>query len=158
MFFFAAPAMVVTAQANDQNYMRTFRQRGSATRTMRSNDLVGAHPNLPLGTRVLVTNLQNDRQIVVTVTGRIAASGNRVLDLSQVAAIALRMEENDVASVSIEVVRERTDDDAPVPSARQTTSAQPAKQATPAQPARERQTPGADYVPPAPPIAPKKRQ
>jgi rare lipoprotein A len=95
------------AQTGDQNYTRTFRQRGSATRTMRSNELVGAHASLPQGTKVLVTNLQNDRQITVTITGRIVASGNRIIDLSQVAAIALRMGEQDSATVTIEVVRER---------------------------------------------------
>jgi rare lipoprotein A len=93
------------AQNNDQNYTRTFRQRGSATRTMRANELVGAHATLPLGTKVLVTNLKNDRHITVTITGRIVAAGNRVIDLSQVAAIALRMGDDDSVSVSIEVVR-----------------------------------------------------
>jgi rare lipoprotein A len=105
MFLLVSSNIGLYAQTNDQNYTRTFRQRGSATRTMRSNELTGAHPNLPLGTKVLVTNLQNDRQITITITGRIAASGTRIIDLSQVAAIALRMGEQDSTSVSIEVVR-----------------------------------------------------
>jgi rare lipoprotein A len=58
-----------------------------------------------MGTKVLVTNLRNDRHITVTITGRIAAAGNRIIDLSQVAAIALRMGNDDSVSVSIEVVR-----------------------------------------------------
>jgi rare lipoprotein A len=90
-----------------QNY-QTFQQRGTATRTMQSseNELVAAHPNLPFGTRVKVTNLQNNREVVVTITGRIVASGTRIINLTQVAAIALRMGDEDVVSVSIEVVRE----------------------------------------------------
>ncbi|MDR2742278.1 MAG: septal ring lytic transglycosylase RlpA family protein [Treponema sp.] len=105
IFLLILPLAGIYAQNNDQNYTRTFRQRGSATRTMRSNELVGAHATLPLGTKVLVTNLQNDRHITITITGRIAAAGNRIIDLSQVAAIALRMGDDDSVSVSIEVVR-----------------------------------------------------
>jgi rare lipoprotein A (peptidoglycan hydrolase) len=60
-----------------------------------------------MGTKVVVTNIQNDRKITVTITGRIAAAGNRVIDLSQVAAIALRMGDSDSVSVSIEVARDR---------------------------------------------------
>jgi rare lipoprotein A len=107
VFLLAAPLAGLYAQTNDQNYTRTFHQRGSATRTMRSNELVGAHATLPLGTKVVVTNLRNDRHITITITGRIAASGNRIIDLSQVAAIALRMGDDDSASVSIEVVRDK---------------------------------------------------
>jgi rare lipoprotein A len=113
VFLFVLPLAGLYAQTNDQNYTRTFRQRGSATRTMRSNELVGAHATLPLGTKVLVTNLQNDRHITVTITGRIVAAGNRIIDLSQVAAIALRMGESDSASVSIEVVREKETQEMP---------------------------------------------
>jgi rare lipoprotein A (peptidoglycan hydrolase) len=101
------PAAGLFSQANEQNYTRTFRQRGAATRTMRSNELVGAHAALPIGTKVEVTNIQNDRKITVTITGRIAAAGNRIIDLSQVAAIALRMGDSDSVLVSIETARGR---------------------------------------------------
>ncbi|MDR2070270.1 MAG: septal ring lytic transglycosylase RlpA family protein [Treponema sp.] len=109
---FVLPPAGICAQTNDQNYLRTFRQRGSATRTMRSNELVGAHASLPLGTKVLVTNNQNDRHITVTITGRIAAAGNRIIDLSQVAAIALRMGDSDSVSVTIEVARTKEEQEA----------------------------------------------
>jgi rare lipoprotein A len=108
LFIFMLSAHGLYAQTEDQDFTRSFRQRGSATRTMRSNELVGAHPNLPLGTKVLVTNLQNDRQITITITGRIAASGTRIIDLSQVAAIALRMGEQDSTSVSLEIARPKS--------------------------------------------------
>jgi rare lipoprotein A len=74
---------------------------------MGANELMGAHAALPLGTRVQVTNLQNDRRVTVTITGRIAAAGNRIIDLTQVAAIALRMEDADSVPVSIELAREK---------------------------------------------------
>jgi len=106
MIFLILSGVRIDAQSNDQSYMRTFRQRGTATRTMRSNDLAGSHPNLPLGTKVLVTNLQNNHQVTITISGRIAASGNRVIDLSNPAAIALRMEENEVTSVFLEIIRD----------------------------------------------------
>jgi rare lipoprotein A len=133
VIFLILPGVRIDAQTNDQGYTRTFRQRGTATRTMRSNDLAGSHPNLPLGTKVLVTNLQNNRMVTITISGRIAASGNRVIDLSNPAAIALRMEENEVTSVSLEVVRD--------PQGNATGNVDLLQ----------------DYAPPMPPVAPIKR-
>jgi rare lipoprotein A len=101
------PGLGLYAETNDQNYTRTFHQRGAATRTLNSNELVGAHPNLPFGSRVLVTNLQNDLQVTITITARIVASGKRIIDLSRAAARVLEIGEQDSTSVSIEVVRRR---------------------------------------------------
>jgi rare lipoprotein A len=91
----------------DGAWMGSFKQRGSATHGLKSSELVAAHPSLPLKTKVQVTNLQNNKQIVVTISARIAASGNRIIDLSQQAAAALGLAERGVTAVSIETVRER---------------------------------------------------
>src|SRR5918992_5671850 len=48
-----------------------------------------AHRTLPLGTRLLVTNIANGRSVVVRVNDRGPYRGDRILDLSYAAARAL---------------------------------------------------------------------
>ncbi len=55
------------------------------------NDLTAAHQTLPLGTRVLVTNLQNTSTIEVTINDRGPFAKGRILDLSYAAGRALGM-------------------------------------------------------------------
>jgi rare lipoprotein A len=93
----------------DAAYVRSFRQRGPATQGIKSPDLVGSHPSLPMGAKVTVTNLQNGSTAVVTITGRIAASGNRILDLSESAARVLGMAGGDATQITLEVIRDRPD-------------------------------------------------
>jgi len=55
------------------------------------NDLTAAHQTLPLGSRLLVTNLQNGNSIEVTVNDRGPFAKGRILDLSYGAGRALGM-------------------------------------------------------------------
>ena len=48
--------------------------------------LTAAHNDLPLGTKVRVTNLDNDREVVVTVNDRCKKRKTRLIDLSRAAA------------------------------------------------------------------------
>lgn len=50
------------------------------------NKLTAAHRRLPFGTRVEVTNLQNNQKVVVTITDRGPFIKNRILDVSRQAA------------------------------------------------------------------------
>jgi rare lipoprotein A len=68
------------------------------------HELTAAHPNLPLGTRVVVTNLHNRRSVEVRVNDRGPFVGDRVLDLSYAAARALDMIGPGTAEVRIEVL------------------------------------------------------
>jgi rare lipoprotein A len=68
------------------------------------HDLTAAHPTLPLGTRVAVTNLQNGRQVEVRVNDRGPFAKSRVIDLSYAAARALDMIGPGTAPVRIEVL------------------------------------------------------
>jgi rare lipoprotein A len=54
------------------------------------NQLTAAHPALPLGSRVLVTNLNNGRSVQVRVNDRGPVVAGRILDLSYAAARRLR--------------------------------------------------------------------
>jgi rare lipoprotein A len=63
-----------------------------------------AHPTLPFGTRVRVTNLRNGRSVVVRVNDRGPFVGSRIADLSHGAASAIGMVRRGIASVRIEVL------------------------------------------------------
>lgn len=66
--------------------------------------LTAASRTLPLGTRVLVTNLANGRSVVVTITDRGPFRRGRGIDVSLAAAMRLGMMESGLARVRIEVV------------------------------------------------------
>ncbi len=63
-----------------------------------------AHRTLPLGTRVLVTNIENGKQVRVRINDRGPYLYGRVLDLSLAGARELDMVDSGVAAVQLEVV------------------------------------------------------
>lgn len=67
--------------------------------------LTAAHPHLPFGTRLLVTNLRNGQSVIVRINDRGPFSGRRVLDLSYAAAKAIGMIRRGTARVKMEVLR-----------------------------------------------------
>ena len=73
------------------------------------HDLTAAHQTMPLGTRVLVTNLDNGRSIEVVINDRGPFAKGRVIDLSRRAARRIDMLEVGTTRVELAVVgcRER---------------------------------------------------
>ncbi len=67
-----------------------------------------AHPTLPLGTKLRVTNLENGRSLYVEVTDRMPKSSGRVIDLSKSAALDLGMHKKGLTKVRLEVVSSKT--------------------------------------------------
>ncbi|MDC0833640.1 Rare lipoprotein A precursor [Geitlerinema sp. FC II] len=70
-----------------------------------SSAITAAHPELPFGTQVRVTNLDNGRSLVVRVNDRGPYAYGRVIDLSAGAAERLGLIASGVAPVRLEVVR-----------------------------------------------------
>ena len=70
-------------------------------------ELTAAHPSLPHGTRVMVTNLTNGRAVEVRINDRGPFVGGRAIDLSYAAAQAIRMVGPGTAPVRIEVLGQR---------------------------------------------------
>ena len=68
-------------------------------------DLTAAHPTLPLGTRVKVTNLHNRKSVVVVVNDRGPVVDGRIIDLSYAAAEALGFQEKGLQRVRLDVVQ-----------------------------------------------------
>ena len=68
------------------------------------NKLTAAHPTLPLGTRLRVTNRQNGRSVEVRVNDRGPRVPGRTLDLSRAAAAAIGAVKRGVIPVRLRVV------------------------------------------------------
>jgi rare lipoprotein A len=68
------------------------------------NDMTAAHPTLPFGTFVNVTNLDNDRTAVVRINDRGPFVGGRIIDVSYAAARVLGMIGPGTARVRLEVL------------------------------------------------------
>jgi rare lipoprotein A len=75
--------------------------------TMAADALKAAHPSLPLGTRVLVENVENGERVVVRINDRGPFAVDRIIDLPRAAAERLDMVKDGVA-----MVRGRRIDDA----------------------------------------------
>ncbi len=68
-------------------------------------DLTAAHPTLPLGSLVRVTNLRNGRNVVVRVNDRGPVVEGRIIDLSYSAARALKFRELGIQRVRLDLVQ-----------------------------------------------------
>ena len=67
--------------------------------------MTAAHRNLPLGSLVRVTNLENGRKVTVEINDRGPYIRGRVIDLSRGAARRLGMVQDGLAEVRVEVLR-----------------------------------------------------
>jgi rare lipoprotein A len=68
------------------------------------NQQTAAHPTLPFGTMVRVTNLANRRSVVVRINDRGPFVAGRSIDVSLAAARILRMTEAGLARVRLEIL------------------------------------------------------
>jgi rare lipoprotein A len=68
------------------------------------NDLTAAHRTLPLGSWVKVTNLRNDRSVMVRINDRGPVKKSRIIDLSYGAAKMLGMGSSGISSVRLDIV------------------------------------------------------
>jgi len=105
----SAPAVargVFTAQEGVVSwYGAQFHDRKTASgERFDSGAFTMAHPRLPFGTMVRVTNLRNGRSVVVRVNDRGPFVGKRIADLSQAAASEIGMMRKGVARARIEVL------------------------------------------------------
>lgn len=88
-----------------------YSKRATGSRTasgerLHHDSLTCAHRSYPFGTMLKVTNLLNDKSVVVRVTDRGPFGRGRVIDLSWAAAQEIGMLAQGIASVKVEVVGE----------------------------------------------------
>jgi rare lipoprotein A len=87
-------------------YAMKFQFRRTASGERFNNlSLTGAHRTLPFGSRVLVTNLSNGRQVVVRINDRGPHVKGRIIDLTRAAFARIADVDKGVADVEIRVVR-----------------------------------------------------
>ena len=88
-------------------YSTAFEGRTTSSGKKFSNsEFTGAHRTLPFGTRVEVTNLSNQKSVIVTITDRGPFVKDRIIDLSQAAASELSFIEEGVVRVKLVIVKD----------------------------------------------------
>ena len=79
-------------------------RRSASGEIFNQNALTAAHRTLPFGTRILVTNLNNGRQVTVRVNDRGPYSGGRIIDLSAAAAAEIGLVNSGVGTVQLDIL------------------------------------------------------
>lgn len=104
---FGAQATVTVQEGLASWYGERFHARPTASGELfDATAMTMAHPTLPFGTQVKVTNLRNGRTVVLRVNDRGPFIGSRIADLSQAAASYLGMLRRGLAHVRLEVLRD----------------------------------------------------
>lgn len=99
----ALPGLIQKGKASF--YSKKFNGRKTAYgERVSAESLEGAHRFYPLNTLVEVTNLDNQRSVIVRINDRGPFSKGRIIDLTHAAAHALGMVSKGVANVSLRVV------------------------------------------------------
>ena len=80
-------------------------RRTACGETFDQQALTAAHKKLPFGTQVKVTNLKNNRSIVVKINDRMARKNRNVIDVTRRAACELGFGKKSRAYVRIDVVQ-----------------------------------------------------
>jgi len=86
-------------------YGRLFQHKKTASgEPYDMHDFTAAHRTLPLGSWVKVTNLKNDKSVMVRINDRGPVMKSRILDLSYGAAMILGMDGDGIAKVRLDVI------------------------------------------------------
>ncbi|MGN7720942.1 septal ring lytic transglycosylase RlpA family protein [Chitinophaga sp. 22620] len=107
----AVPAMAQKKVSNTpatgiaSYYAQKFHGRKTASGEIFDNTaMTAAHNSLPLGTMIKVTNIRNNRWVIVKVTDRLHHANRRIVDLTQAAAKQLGFIHWGLTKVKVEVV------------------------------------------------------
>jgi rare lipoprotein A len=101
-------APVHTNVASGGGGLASFYTEGAKTangETFNTHELTAAHPSLPFGTRLRVTNVSTGQSVTVRVNDRGPYVPGRVVDVSYAAADQLGMVKGGVAKVKLDVVQ-----------------------------------------------------
>lgn len=92
----------MAAQTGEASWYRAHVGITAAGLRQEPEALTAAHPRLPFGTTVRVTNLANGRSVVLTITDRGPFTGGRILDVSEAAARQLGFLRKGITRVRLE--------------------------------------------------------
>lgn len=100
-----APTGADTMEGLGSVYSDKLNGRKTASgQVFRQSELTGAHPSLPFGTKVRVTNTKNNKSVEVRINDRGPTQSGRVIDLSSAAAAKIGIGKTGTAPVKLEVV------------------------------------------------------
>jgi rare lipoprotein A len=100
-----APAPSFSQVGVASYYAAKFENRKTADgERFKSDGFTAAHRTLPIGTMVRVTNLNNQRSVVVRINDRGPFARHRIIDLSPAAAKALGIRDQGLMRVKIEAL------------------------------------------------------
>lgn len=103
-FTLNSPPVVQIGNASYYGVKKFHMRRTASGELMHRDSLTAAHRTYPFGTRVKVTNLKNNKWVVVRINDRGPRSKSRVIDLSVAAARKLDMIEAGVIKVKVEKI------------------------------------------------------
>ncbi len=107
LLFIVTLANAQAKQGLASYYHSKFHGKKTATGDIFDNTILTAASNVfKLGTKVLVTNLSNGKQVEVLINDRMAKYNKRIIDLSHAAAKQLDMIKHGMAKVSVEVIHD----------------------------------------------------
>ena len=96
------PHLRIIGQGKASYYASRLHGRRTASgERLNNTDLTAAHRELPFGSRVRVTNLANQRSVVVRINDRGPHGGGRIIDVSRQAAEQLGMLRSGTARVQL---------------------------------------------------------
>lgn len=114
MFFGLESQLAFANNSNDQTQTQTgaaswygskyHGRRTSSGERYNKNEMTAAHKTLPFGTKVKVTNLANNKSVIVRINDRGPFVGHRIIDVSEAAARKIRLRNEGVGKVKVEVV------------------------------------------------------
>ncbi|MDD4589814.1 MAG: septal ring lytic transglycosylase RlpA family protein [Parabacteroides sp.] len=105
LFLQGATAMWSQEEGLASFYHTRFHGKRSASgRVHDQNDMVAAHRTYPFGTFLKVTNLTNNKSVIVCVTDRGPRQRKRIIDVSASAAEALGFKRQGITRVRVEEV------------------------------------------------------
>ena len=112
LFFMVLPSTVVYGQVTEKGiasfYSDALEGRATASGELyQSKKLTAAHRSLPFDTRVKVTNVKNNKSVVVRINDRGPFVDGRILDLSKKAAIQLGFVDQGIVEVRLEVLKNK---------------------------------------------------
>lgn len=94
-----------TEQGLISYYTEKFEGRLTASNEIFNNkELVGSHKKLPFGTKVLVTNLSNNKEVTIKIIDRGPYAYGRIMDISEEAAKQIGLIETGTTKASIKVI------------------------------------------------------
>lgn len=109
IFFFTCPGFGQVEKGKASYYAQKFNGRTTASgEIFRVNKYTAAHKKLPFGTKVRVTNLHNNKSIIVRINDRGPYVQGRIIDLAPIVAEKLGFKHAGVADVLIEPVDPKT--------------------------------------------------